>query len=180
MENQIENNEITTHQNNEKNITPKNKIKLEWVVSFFSLFISVSSFIFIAIQTQIMQSQQKASVWAYLEIQRSISQRGFSLDVQNKGVGPAIVKKVSYVYKNKIYDDFVKLATEVIPDKNFNYNIYTTNPIQKKVLSANEKVCVFSVSEMKFAAILVKTDIKCQITYETIYGDSNLCESGAE
>lgn len=172
MENNLE--------NNVQNTTPKNKLKLEWVVSFFSLFISVSSFVFIAIQTNIMQSQQKASVWAYLEIHRSISSEGFSLEIQNKGVGPAIIKKVNYIYKKKQYDDFVKLAKDIIVDKKFNYTIFTTNPINKKVLFQTEKIRIFSVKEMQFAAILVKSDFKCQITYETIYGDGAICELGGD
>ncbi|TAG87589.1 MAG: hypothetical protein EAZ20_10335 [Bacteroidetes bacterium] len=168
--------ESSTENTNQNNVSP-NKFKLEWIVSFFSLFISISSFIFIGIQTSIMQSQQKASVWAYLEVVRNISGDGFYIEVQNKGVGPAIIKKVSYIYENKIYDDFSKMAKQIIVDKDFNYNIYSTNPINEKVMSANEKIRIFAVKNMKYAEKLIFSNFQCQITYENIYGDKTLFDT---
>lgn len=163
-----ENTNITPTENN---IQPKKKLSLEMVFASLSLLISLFTFVITALQTQIMQNQQKAAVWAYLEAAVGISGQGFYYEVQNKGVGAAIVQNVSYVCKGKKYDDFIRLAEEMVQDSTFNYDYYSTNPINKKVFAAGEKIKVFSVKEMKYAEKLVKSEISIEIQYVNIYGE---------
>jgi hypothetical protein len=151
--------------------TPKKKLSLEMIFSSLSLVISIFTFVITAIQTQIMQNQQKASVWAYLEAEPTISSQGFAYQVQNKGVGAAIIKKVSYSCDGKKYNDFVDLAKDVVKDSTFSYDYYSTHPIQKKVFAAGEKIQVFYVKEMKYAEQFVRHDIIVEIDYENIYGE---------
>ncbi len=156
---------------NTNNIEPKKKLSLEMIFASLSLLISLFTFVITALQTQIMQNQQKASVWAYLEAGVGISGQGFYYEVQNKGVGAAIIQNVSYICKGKKYDDFTKLAEEMVQDSTFNYDYYSTNPINKKVFAAGEKIKVFSVKEMKYAEKLVKSEIFIEIQYINIYGE---------
>ncbi|TAF68144.1 MAG: hypothetical protein EAZ55_00465 [Cytophagales bacterium] len=157
--------------------TPKSPIRVEMIVASLSLLISLSTFVITAIQTQIMQNQQKAAVWAYLEAEISISAEGFYCQVQNKGVGAAIVKEAYYYVDGKQYKDFAQLAKDCIKDPQFSYDFYTTNPIEKKVFAANEKIKVFGVKEMKFASQLIKRNIVVHIKYENIYGELSVYKS---
>jgi hypothetical protein len=125
---------------NTNHIEPKKKLSLEMIFATLSLLISLFTFVITALQTQIMQNQQKAAVWAYLEAEIGISGQGFYYEVQNKGVGAAIIQNVSYICKGKKYDDFTKLAEEMVKDSTFNYDYYSTNPINKKVFAAGEKI----------------------------------------
>jgi hypothetical protein len=156
---------------NVNNTEPKKKLSLEMIFASLSLLISLFTFVITAMQTQIMQNQQKAAVWAYLEGEVGISSQGFYYEVQNKGVGAAIIQNVSYICKGKKYEDFTKLAEEMVQDSTFNYDYYSTNPINKKVFAAGEKIRVFYVKDMKYAEKLVKSEIIVEIQYVNIYGE---------
>jgi hypothetical protein len=169
---EIKKEEIAAVQKPVSNI-PKRGIRVEMMLASLSLVISLSTFVITAIQTQIMQSQQKAAVWAYLEAEISISAEGFDCQVQNKGVGAAIVKKANYFVGGKKYEDFAALAKDCIKDSKFSYEYYKTNPIQKKVFAPGEKVKVFGVKDMAYASKLIEHKITIHIQYENIYGEAS-------
>ncbi len=162
---------LTTENPIPNNIEPKKKLSLEMIFATLSLLISLFTFVITALQTQIMQNQQKAAVWAYLEAEVGISGQGFYCEVKNKGVGAAIIQNVSYICKGKKYKDFAKLAQDMVQDSTFNYDYYSTNPINKKVFAAGETIKVFAVKEMKYAEKLVKSEIFIEIQYINIYGE---------
>ncbi len=156
------------------NATQKSGVKLELVIAFLSLFISVFTFVITAFQTNIMQKQQKASVWAYLEANIGISRDGFYIEVHNKGVGASIVKDVTYFLNDKKFKSFEELAKYAMQDTKFSYEFYSTNPINKKVFAPTEKIKVFSINEMKYASKMVKNKINVEIIYTNIYGDESI------
>jgi hypothetical protein len=149
----------------------KKRINLELILASISLFISLSTFGITAFQTSIMQNQQKASVWAYLEAEVGVSSEGFYCDVHNKGIGAAIVKKVTYWHEGQAFSDFTELAKKIVKDSTFSYYHYSTTPINKKVFSANEKIRIFSTKDMKYVMPLVKAEVSVEIIYTNIYGD---------
>ncbi len=169
-----ENNQNNATQNANLNQANKKKIGLEMIFATLSLLISLFTFVITALQTQIMQNQQKAAVWAYLEASTGISGNGFCCEVQNKGVGAAIVEEVTYSCDGKKYTDFVVLAKEIVKDSTFNYDYYSTNPIDAKVFGAGETILVFGVKEMKFAEKLVRKNIAIEIKYANIYGETTV------
>jgi hypothetical protein len=149
----------------------KKRFNIELVLASTSLFISLSTFSITAFQTKIMQNQQKAAVWAYLEAEVGVSADGFYCDVHNKGVGAAIVKQVTYSHQGQKFSDFAELAKKIVNDSTFTYYNYSTTPINKKVFSANEKIRLFATKDMKYVMPLVKADISVEIVYTNIYGD---------
>jgi hypothetical protein len=181
MENESHNNQLadiastnanTSNIQNQPHQEQKKRISIEMIFASLSLLISLFTFVITALQTQIMQNQQKAAVWAYLEATIGISGNGFYCEVQNKGVGAAIIEEVNYYYENKKYKDFEILAKEIIKDSTFNYDYYSTNPIDKKVFAAGEKILVFGVKDMKFAEKLVRPHIIIEVRYANIYGET--------
>lgn len=189
MENESNNNQFAEFANTNANSTntnsiqnqppreQKKRISIEMIFASLSLLISLFTFVITALQTQIMQNQQKAAVWAYLEAIIGISGNGFYCEVQNKGVGAAIVEEVNYCYGGKKYKDFAVLAQEIVKDSTFNYDYYSTNPIDKKVFAAGEKILVFGVKNMKFAEKLVRPHITVEVRYANIYGETFFYQS---
>jgi hypothetical protein len=147
-------------------------LKPEVVFSVLSLLVSLFTLIFFVVQTNIMQSQQQASVWPYLEVKVGIFENKFYIDIQNKGVGPAIVEYASFEHHGKKYDNFVEVAKDIVRDSTLNYSNIITSSIQKSVISASEKVRIFQSSELKHSTKLINntSEIKIAIRYRSIYG----------
>jgi hypothetical protein len=156
-------------------VAPSHRLKWspEVVLSLLSLLISLCSVAFTIVQTDIMQTQQKASVWPYLEIHAGIYQNVYSFEVHNKGVGPAVVRSVEYEYKGKTYSKFDEIARLIVNDSTFNYSNMITRPIQKYVFSAGEKVSVFEATGVRHASKLIynTSDVRIKIRYASIYED---------
>ena len=104
----------------------KKKFSIELILASISLCISLSTFGITTYQTHIMQNQQKAAVWAYLEAAVGVSSDGFYCDVHNKGVGAAIVKEVTYTCQGEKFTDFAELAKKIVKDSSFTYYNYST------------------------------------------------------
>jgi len=76
------------------------------LVSFAAIFVSLSTlFIFIK-QTNIIETQNHLSVMPYLMVESSNNseQYTFALDIENYGVGPAIIEERLIYYDGKEYD----------------------------------------------------------------------------
>ncbi len=152
----------------------KNRLNIrpELLIAITSLLVSMTAMFSNIFQTNMQQVQQQSAVWPYIECDNSISSDGFLFKVTNKGVGPAIITQEVYRYKGVEYKTVEALAKAAITDPDFNYNIYGTNPVKGRVLSPQETVRVFSVSDMRFAqmAISASTEIEVYIEYQSIYG----------
>lgn len=75
-------------------------------ISTFSAYISYKESRIMSEQQRLLTEQQQASVWPYLEHTPHITWYGdtsvtFQYVVTNKGVGPAIIDSVRYVYDNR-------------------------------------------------------------------------------
>ena len=83
------------------------------LLSFSAIFISVVSLSILIYQTRLAakqfeleQKQQLASVMPYLQIWKNNYKDGFSITIENFGVGPAFIKSVNIHYKDSTYQSF--------------------------------------------------------------------------
>ncbi len=95
-----------THRTRERE--QNNAGRQQWVTSLSSITALTFSFLALALgayqarlmnaQTQLMQSQSRASVWPYLSIGYSINdqgeKQGYTWEISNDGVGPARIQSV--------------------------------------------------------------------------------------
>lgn len=135
--------------------------------------VSMCAFGAAALQTFLMQRQQHASVWPYLELGFYITgSDGFKITLTNKGVGPAIVKEVDIQYKGQQYDRLEKVAKQILQDTAFNYSIYSTNPPDNRVFAPGESLIIFNVKPKGYAARLSKStdQINIKIRYASVFG----------
>jgi hypothetical protein len=160
---------------------PPNRWRPELLFSIASLVVSMCAFGAAAMQTYLMQRQQYATVWPYLELRISISgNEGFAARLTNKGVGPAIVKQVDISYQGQRYERLEQVAGAILQDTAFNYDYFSTSPPDNRVFAQGESVVIFNVKEADYAARLVKVadQVSVRIRYASVFGQEWVLENG--
>ena len=82
---------------------PQRRINIELLLGISATFLSLAALIVSIFQTRIAREQQQASVWPYLQLLVSQHNKECHIGIENKGVGPALVKKSEWLYGNKKY-----------------------------------------------------------------------------
>lgn len=151
---------------------PKKKIDTGLLVGLCAIGISVATLFVYIYQARIMQSQQHASVWPYVESSYS-NVNGFHLQVQNKGIGPAIIKNAKYILDDKEMDLdtlFNSLLGKKQEQMSFQYSY-----VIGRVMSPGESFKPFSIPEgiysAKMDSALSKRDFRLEICFCSIYKD---------
>jgi hypothetical protein len=164
-------------QKNEEDLTPspvKTKtFSSELIVALAAIFVGVATLFVYIYQARIMQHQQYASVWPYIEwVTYSSDTEGFFIQVENKGVGPAIIKSVKMKLNGKQLNDNQELFKAMIGIDDFDYDQST---VEGRVIAAREIIKPFfipdSVIANKFNAAWKKNKFSLEICYCSIYGE---------
>jgi hypothetical protein len=123
-------------------------------------------------QARIMQSQQHASVWPYIESSHS-NVDGFYLEVQNKGIGPAIIKDAR-IFLDSTEVDLNGLFDELI-GKNRKDMPYQTSYVMGRVMAPGESFKVFNVTDPIYAHRIDSAygirKVRLEICFCSIYKD---------
>ena len=136
--------------------------------------ITVSVYVY---QTNIMQLQQYASVWPYLEWRALYNQDdGFRLLVSNNGVGPALIKNQTMRLDGE----------EIVLDTLFSRLLDTTyfphliSEIQNRVLPPGESINMITIKDERwselFAYRLSESSFEMEICYESIFKEQWICK----
>jgi hypothetical protein len=81
----------------------KPRLTVELLLAAAATFLSLGALVVTVIQTGIQRQQQWASVWPYLSLNSRRLDKEFALFVENKGVGPALIKDVTVTYQGRRY-----------------------------------------------------------------------------
>jgi len=77
----------------------KKGFRSEHWVALTAIFVSLATLTVYIYQARLMQRQQHASVWPFVECMPSFYEGvGLQYIAENKGVGPALIKKVTYTF----------------------------------------------------------------------------------
>ena len=122
-------------------------------------------------EANIFRQQQKASVWPYLELSYS-NLEYFSYEIQNKGVGPAIVKWAVLKIDGKPVKNWREFCAK-LPMPNGAKTSFVSSYLYKRVLSAGEKISLIAFHEPNAARhILSHADkISVEICYGSIFDE---------
>ncbi|WP_106792640.1 hypothetical protein [Aquimarina sp. Aq78] len=128
-------------------------------------------------QTNLMQKQQHASVWPYLEWRIIYNQDdGVVLKVRNNGVGPAIINKAAIKLNNNPVPVLDSLFSKLLGTTQFPH---LTAEVQNRVLPAGESINMIKVVDPKWAELLYakvnESNFEMKICYESIYEDQWVC-----
>jgi hypothetical protein len=166
-------------------VDKKARLKPEMIIALCATFVSIATLIVYIYQArvmirqaEIMQSQQHASVWPYLETLTTTVVSDDKPDeayyeLENKGIGPAIVKQVTIkvdgvVMKNnnELFDSMIgKIDTLSV----------STTAVKNRVIAAGEKIRVFHIVGddlvKRFATAFQKKKFEYIICYCSVYND---------
>ena len=159
---------------------PKRKLNVEFLLGLSAVFLSASALIVSIIQTTIFKEQQYASVWPYLQITLSYRSGDYDYGIENKGVGPAIVKRFEYVYRGTGYDNTRALFTALFGENMKGVGFTGMN--KDYVFKPEEAISLLSLdipdSVIRTIASRWESDsINLRVTYADIYGNCWLLDN---
>jgi hypothetical protein len=154
------------------------KAHVEYLLAGVAFFVSVTTLAVYIYQARMMREQQRVSVWPYVEFTTS-NVVDYHLSVRNKGVGPAIIRKVEMRVDGKVVQNNRALVAAVLgPDSKLTYQ---NSSLEGRVLAPGEEIMPFRVpgfqNSREFDAKLRAHTFDLNITYCSIYGDCWECTS---
>jgi hypothetical protein len=143
----------------------------EYAVAATAFFVSVCSLFIYIYQSKLMSEQQQVAVWPYVQWSHTNLDE-YRLDAHNKGVGPALVRKVAMSFNGKAVRSNQELMTAVMgADSTLDWQ---NGGLEGAVLSAGEKVSFLIVPGKEggeaFAKKFNNGSFTLEITYCSIYG----------
>lgn len=144
----------------------------EMFIALSAVLVGVCALTVSVYEANIFRKQQKASVWPYLELSYSHTHNNFSYYIQNKGVGPAIMKWMVI----KIDDKPIKNWSDYRRVIFTNDSVLTrTSYINGRVISPNEIIKMISFSNEKAMqqaqAAINNNRISVEFCYSSIFDD---------
>jgi hypothetical protein len=168
-----------------ENVPKKARIKPEMIIALCATFVSIATLIVYIYQArvmirqaEIMQSQQHVSVWPFLEtlITTMVSTEKPDeayYEIENKGIGPAIVKNVTIKVDGVVMKDNNELFESMI-GKTDTLSISTTQ-VKNRVIAAGEKIRIFHIIGddlvKRFAIAFQKKKFEYIVCYCSVYDD---------
>ena len=148
------------------------RTRSEYIVAATALVVSLSTLGVYIYQAKVMREQQHISVWPCMEW--NITNAGeFHVSAQNKGVGPAIIRKAEMSLDGRPMKNNRELITAVLgPDWTLGF---LNSSLEGRVLIPGEEIMPFRIpdpNEAKaFDAKLRGHTLGLRITYCSVYGD---------
>lgn len=152
------------------------KLNTDRILSVTAILIGMMTLVVYFIQTRLIIDQQHAGVWPCIEItgtnygDSTGIKEVFKINVTNKGIGPALIKKVEIKYKGTIYHNFSDIFDVAIKSGN-----YSRSSLEGRTLASNEIVnpidIPLSQQGHKFAQLFYNHDsLECKVYYQSVYG----------
>jgi len=138
-------------------------------ISFCAFFVSIYQTQALKLQTEIMQEQQHASVWPRLFAGRLTGPKTYNYNLQNDGVGPAIIKYVEISLDGKIYKTWEDILSSINGEKD--YSIYKSI-ISNRVIRPGEQVTMCGLRDVELINKMHKLNPKVTIDiyFTSVYG----------
>ncbi len=137
--------------NAETGLEHNNKISrldLNSIGTIAALVLSIVAISISVLEVTTMRTQQRAEVWPYLQITSSYSADKYRILLENKGVGPALVKSVKMYVDGQLAtaNNFDNIIVDLVGKENaFSYDVYEVFNPDQSVISSQEQIRLFSV-----------------------------------
>lgn len=144
------------------------KAPMDWdrITAISALIVSVTTVVFLGYQTLLMRNQVEASIWPYVQIATSCCGDGFSINVQNKGVGPAIVKYAYVTVDGKPQRNWHQVIKALTGRDSGTYSV---DALTRRVMAANDDFKAISITDQELAVQVAteasKGRLKGQVCY---------------
>lgn len=157
----------------------------ELISALAAVFIGACALITSVIQTQVMLKQQDASVWpvvhwGYKANINNVNRTGnFELYAENKGVGPAIIEQIRFVYDQKSYpeDSLINIVFhKILKVRDLTADIDRAT-LEGSIIAPNERVSILKVGineqgdeiTQYFLTQVQENQLDIKICYKNIY-----------
>lgn len=142
---------------------------LALLVSFAALTVSLY-------ETSILDTQNRAAVWPYLQLSTSYSEEGWGVILSNRGVGPARVTEQRVVFNDKAVTNPLAVLNDVTDgNPGFGYDLLFASDATDSVMSEEaEKRLFFLPWDPKTRPVinlLANAKIEAQVCYCSIFGE---------
>jgi hypothetical protein len=152
------------------------KLNTDRILSVTAILIGMMTLVVYFIQTRLIIDQQHAGVWPCVEISGTNFgdstgiKEDFKINVTNKGIGPALIKKVEVKFRGKVYKEFCNVFEVATGSNN-----YSKSSLEGRTMASNETVNPIQISLSKeghkFAQLFYNHDsIQTKIYYQSVYG----------
>ncbi len=143
------------------------------IIGLIAILINLVTVFVYIYQTDLMQEQQKASVWPYVEWQYTYNQNeGFKIVISNKGIGPALITHKRIKLNNKVQPNLDSLIAELVGTSQIPHY---KNDFQKKVLPANSSFYLVRSTDAKWSELLfmacMENKLEMELCFESVYKD---------
>lgn len=153
-------------------IEPQAKHKMsvpELTVALSAILVSLCALGVSLYETRLMREQQRAAVWPYIEILPSNNSEGSSLNLFNKGTGPAKIHGVTVSNGDTVWKSWRELLDSLPGDNSIRFS-YST--MHGRVLASNDALEAIRMPARDAANVgpyLQNIDIS--ICYCSVYDD---------
>lgn len=156
----------------------KRKADTGLIVGIIAIVINIITVTVYMYQASIMQRQQHASAWPYLEWLPTFNEiDGFKIELSNNGTGPALIKSVTIKVNGQKVENMDSLCVKLIGTDYFPHLIGT---VQNRVLPPGRTIKSITVENPEWAGklflALQNNIFEYEICYESIYGDQWICK----
>lgn len=118
----------------------------EWLIALSAVLVSIATMGVSIYQARIMQGQQLASVWPYIEWTTTFSSNnGVYLSVINKGVGPARINETHLFLDGKEIGDVREMLRILTNGQSDSLSIFGS-AVDYRVLAPGEEVRLFHMT----------------------------------
>lgn len=124
------------------------RLDLNSIGTIAALVLSIVAISISVLEVTTMRTQQRAEVWPYLQINSSYSADKYRILLENKGVGPALVKSVKMYVDGQLAtaNNFDNIIVDLVGKENaFSYDVYEVFNPDQSVISSQEQIRLFSV-----------------------------------
>jgi hypothetical protein len=151
---------------------PKDKPDRGLIIALIAIVINVVTVSVYIYQARIMQTQQHVSAWPYLEW-LFYQDDGLYIQVNNNGIGPALIKSVHLKLDGKEVPSFDSLVNLITGPRQIPVWFST---VQNRVLPAGQSIRALHVKDKDLANKvyqgLQEHSFEFEVCYESIYGDA--------
>ena len=151
----------------------RRKVNSGVVIALIAVLINLITLVVFISQTNLMQEQQKAAVWPYVEWRYTYNEvDGFKIIVSNNGIGPALISKKRITLNNEVQPNLDSLVSKLVGNSQIPH---FRNDFQTKVLPANSSIYLLRSDDPKWSELLFmacrEKKLEIALCYESVYSE---------
>lgn len=150
------------------------KLNSNMVIALSAVLISLCALIVSIQQVQIMQTQQKVSLFPYLTVGTFFDSNGFGYYLKNSGTGLAKINSYQIFNDEKYFENWMDIIDHYLPEgHNIDYGIMSSNGIQDEMVTPEQRITLCKIQWNKESRLLGKRigDLKIKICYSSLLDD---------